>query len=228
MENFKLKSTTERGRIYPYDPTGMSPPQFGLDSPDMKSITIPLDNARTLHKFNIGGNVLWAARASSIGATVDVRFNDQRNDDIEFTRGFAIMGSKFSCIYVTNTAQAGESITLIYSVEQYEQLRFLNPDISYTEIELVKATTLDSSADIALGAAAQTLIMAANANRRSIIVKNLAANLATIRVGDVGAAAAEGHELAPGESIQLDVTAAVYAWNPGAVAQSVSVVEIED
>lgn len=94
-------------------------------------------------------------------------------------------------------------------------------------VVVVKAATLTSTADVALGAGAQTLIKASSTNRREIIIKNLSGNASSIRIGENAAAAARGHELMPGESITLTTAAAVYAWNPGA-GQSVSVLEVID
>lgn len=56
-----------------------------------------------------------------------------------------------------------------------------------------------------------------------MIVKNLFENTVTMRIGNVAAAAGAGHPLDPGESVTLNTLAAVYAYNTGAVNQSVSV-----
>jgi len=84
---------------------------------------------------------------------------------------------------------------------------------------------LSSAADVSLGAAAKTLILAANISRVEALITNLAANASTVRIGDVNAAAARGVELAPGQTITLETEGAIYAWNPGA-AQSVGVIEV--
>lgn len=81
-------------------------------------------------------------------------------------------------------------------------------------------------ADVAIAAGAQGLLVAAAAvgvKQRETIIKNLVGNTDLLRIGDVSCAAGLGHELAPGETIKLDTLAAVYAWNTGAAAQSVSV-----
>ena len=85
---------------------------------------------------------------------------------------------------------------------------------------------LDSLADVSLGAAATTLIKAINANRKEIIISNLSVNTQTFRIGDSGAAPANGVPLPPGASIVLTTLAAVYGYNPGAGAESVAVCEL--
>lgn len=93
-------------------------------------------------------------------------------------------------------------------------------------VGLVSADTFTGVADVSALAGVATQIAAADAvnTEREIIIKNLNANTATMRIAGATAAAAIGHELAPGESITLNTMAAVYAFNPGAGAESLSVI----
>lgn len=92
---------------------------------------------------------------------------------------------------------------------------------------IAAGVNLVSTADVAIGAGASAVVVAANAARLSVTVKNLNANTASIRVGESGSVgAARGHEIGPGESITLSTTSAVSAFNTGAGAQSVSVLEV--
>lgn len=93
---------------------------------------------------------------------------------------------------------------------------------------IVKNTTLDSLADVSLAAGATTLIAAADATRRKLRVGSLTGNVNIFRIGDNGAGAANGEELAPGEWKEIETSGAVYGFNPGGAAQSVSVVAIKD
>ncbi len=95
-------------------------------------------------------------------------------------------------------------------------------------ISITGSQNIASVADVALAAGATTQIVAANVARRSVIIKNLAANTQTMRIGDAAAGAARGVELAPGETIVIDSGAAIYGYNPGGAAESVSVVEVRD
>jgi hypothetical protein len=90
--------------------------------------------------------------------------------------------------------------------------------------------TLETVADVSIGAAASAVIVGADATRRVVIIKNLSSNTDAIRIGEAGGVgAARGHELEPGESIALATTSAVSAYNTKAGgAQSVSVVSIKD
>jgi len=103
-------------------------------------------------------------------------------------------------------------------------------DVDDTEISgnvtIDGSDAIGTAADVSLSATAQTLISAANASRHEILITNLSSNSEFIRIGDINAGASRGAELAPGGTISLNTSAAVYGYNPGASAQSVTVLEV--
>lgn len=101
--------------------------------------------------------------------------------------------------------------------------------LTATDVGVLSLATLATAADVAIAAAptpAAVVVAAAGVGvkQRECIVKNLTANVAALRIGDANTGAARGHELMPGESLTLDTLAAIYAYNTGAGAQSLSVV----
>lgn len=92
-------------------------------------------------------------------------------------------------------------------------------------VDVNSATANPTTADVSLLAAATTLIKAAG-TRKKILVTNLTANAEIIRVGDSNTAAARGIELSPGMTAELETSGAIYGYNPGAVAQSVGILEL--
>ncbi len=88
--------------------------------------------------------------------------------------------------------------------------------------------TLTSTADQSVVAASASQVIAGRADRLTVTIKNLASNAAPIRVGDASVTATRGHELAPGESVTLSTTSAVFVYNTHAAAQSVSILEVRD
>jgi len=76
--------------------------------------------------------------------------------------------------------------------------------------------------------AATTQILAANAARRVAYITNLLGNVQTLRVGDAAAAAARGTPLAPGDTITIETTEAIYAYKPVAGNENVAVTWTED
>jgi len=125
----------------------------------------------------------------------------------------------FASFRITDMSGAANTVTLIVGTGEFKRLELTG------EVSLVN-TGLDSLADVSLVAAATTQISAANANRREIIIKNLSTNTQIFRIGDSGAGLANGHELLPGETITITTQAAVHGYNPGAGAESVTVVEV--
>jgi len=81
---------------------------------------------------------------------------------------------------------------------------------------------LATVADNSIAAGAQEQLVAADATRREVIISNLD-TAATFRVGDVNAGVARGIPLAPGQTLILETTSAVYAYNTGGAAASLAV-----
>lgn len=216
-------------RLYPKAYEGIALPEYGREANVLKSKTFDLGVARTLHRVEIGGNVLWTMQATSRTAYIDIYLNDQQRDPIRFQLGLFIRGTPFSRIFVSNPAQAGETITLFYAVEEVDNIQIENPALQFTEIDVTKSTAFQALADIVIAAPANgTEILPANANRRTAIIGNLAGQATTMRIGPHGVGAAIGAELAPGESISLDTTQAIHGFEATAAGELVTRVWTED
>lgn len=218
-------------RIYGRDDSrsAVSQSQFGIRSNIVNTMTLDLSNARQEVRINIGGSVLWALDATSRNALINVKLNDQNWGSIPIRQGFFIRGVPYSQIYITHAAQAGETITLLYAVEEDpSQISIMNPSLFTQEVDLTKATVLDTVADVTLAAAATTQILAANADRRAAFISNLVGNANTMRIGDNNAGATRGIPLAPGETIIVSSTEAIYGYNPGGAGEDVGVMWTED
>lgn len=221
---------TQIARMYPTPNEGQSLPPFNSGANAIRTITIDLTNARDAVELKIGGNFLWLANSNNSAALATIAFSrEQGSDGIPFRLGTAVKGVNFASVFITNTAQAGTTITLIYIVESHQSLEIVNAGTVVATVTISKSLTLTSTADVSLLAGVKTAILAANAARRSALITNLAAGAATIRVGDAAnVAAGRGIPVLPGETITLDTAAAISAWNPGGLAQSVAVLEIVD
>lgn len=215
------------GRLFPKPNEGQAPREFGMNANILKTRTFDLTVARGLEEIEIGGSCIWAITASSLTANIDIFINDQLRDPVTFQQGMFIRGIPFSRIYVSHVAQPGETLTIFFAVEDVNNIQIVNPSLGFTNINVTKASVLNSAADVALGAAATTVILAANANRRKAMITNLKGNDSTFRIADAEVAAARGVELDPGETIELETIEAIFGYNPGAI-QSVGVIWTED
>ena len=217
------------GRLYPENFEGNAPKEFGIGAHILKTRTFALGNARDLEQIDIGGSCIWAVSATSLGAEIDIRINDQLRDPVTFQQGMFIRGIPFSRLYVSHAAQAGQSITIFFAREQdVRNIEIVNPSISFTEVDLVKASVYFTRVDVVAIAGALTVLIGTSPTHRRTFINNLSTNLVVVRIGGVNTAANRGTELAPGETLILDSTASRYVWNPGAVNQNISVVWTED
>jgi len=92
-------------------------------------------------------------------------------------------------------------------------------------VDVSVSSAIQSTLDKTLAVTAKTSVIAANASRRSVTIKNLDGNAETIRVGDTNTAATQGHELLPGQSLTFESEAEIFAYNPGVATQDVSILE---
>lgn len=120
------------------------------------------------------------------------------------------------------------SATITTSADQTIKIAtgFGRVDTTATNVTVANATVVDTLVDVALAAAVTTLIAAADASRRAILISNLTGNVSDIRVGDSNAGAARGSQVGVGQTITLEGTEAIYGYS--ATLQSVSVTIIKD
>jgi hypothetical protein len=97
----------------------------------------------------------------------------------------------------------------------------------YLQIVMKKCATLNSAADVNMGAGATTQILPSLASRLCALITNKSGNTQTFRIGDSNAGATRGVELVPGASISIETTEAIYGYNPGG-AELVTVIWTED
>lgn len=204
--------------------------RYGQDAPRISIITFDLTTARNKDLVHIAGNFLWAAEASDRNALVRVAFEGQESETgIPFKYGSLIRGLPYGKVYLTHTAQAGKTITFVYCTESEGGLQIENPGELFNQVEIIKAGTYITSADDPVAVGATETVLAARATRRVAMITSLAANTGDVRVGEVGSvAAANGTPLRPGETLTLEVTAAIAIHNPTAAIQTFALAEIAD
>lgn len=98
----------------------------------------------------------------------------------------------------------------------------------YLQIREVKASILNSMADVTLAATSTTQIVGQVMTRFCVLICNLPGNTQTFRIGDASTGVTRGVELTPGQSISIETTEAVYGYNPGGSGEAVSVIWTED
>ena len=87
-------------------------------------------------------------------------------------------------------------------------------------------TTLTDTPDKAMVAATATLIAAAAAGRKELILQSTVGNTNSVRIGGSTVSATRGILLAPGAAIVLSTSAAVWGFSAG--TDTIEIVEIKD
>lgn len=216
------------GRLFPKPFEGQAPQEFGIGANVLKIRTFDLTVARNLEQIEIGGSCIWAVAATSLNAVIDFRVNDQLRDPLPFQQGMFVGGIPFSRVYASHAAQPGETITVFFAVEEdIAQIRIVNPSLAFNEVNLTKAAVFWSDGDF-VAVPGNSLVLAANANRRVLYLSSLITNIHILRIGAAPAAADNGTPLAPGETMIIEVYAAIRTFNPGAINQHIAVSYTED
>lgn len=215
----------QKGVSYPYLSQGLNQDQYADFESNVRTLTIPLDAARNDVLIYATSSWLFVSDSSVLAANCQVRFNNYSGDLITLKRGL-FLPFNFTKLYVTNTAQANDWIEIILGIGINQ---FLPPMLS-VQSQLCKGGEFHSLADVTCtNAGNPTLILPYNVNRSEAIIRNLRSNVGPnpVRIGDAGAAAAEGHELDIAETIILSTNSALYCHNPNAGDQILSICYIE-
>lgn len=206
----------DAGRFYPVPNEGVSKRRFGtLTPPRVGRFVLDLSTARDRVRIKIAGTFLWACDGSSSSASAQIAFKEDNADPgVTFRNGTQVSGAEYAEIYVTNTAQAGATLTLIYLVEERGDgaFRVSNPGANNSTVLVQPNATLSTVADVAVAAAA-TSILAADTTRRAAYITNSGAF--PMRVGDSNVAANRGVNVAVGASITITSTAQIFGFGVG-------------
>lgn len=221
-------------QIYPVANEGQSPDEFGRDAPRVGLLTIPLDNARTLEEYTIGGTMLWAIDASTINARCTVQFQDYTSAAVPYGKGQSIRGLRYSRIYISNSAQAGEFITFFYAVESGQRLQIDNP---LQASDSAQITGIDEGVILPVQTSQPdptesrfTRVLAGVSNderfiddasgpvvKRDVTIQALLSNTDTLFIGDEsttnlpGGLIANGFQLNPGSVLTVAATNSLWA-----------------
>lgn len=119
-------------------------------------IELSLDTARTNERFPVAGDGLHVVELSA-GASIDVRLNHPNNPPITISRASEIdqIAAVFTDIYITHTAQAGESVKLLAGIDfDLKKKQYLKRDARYrlSRTDIVDVEVYPVAADYDSGA----------------------------------------------------------------------------
>lgn len=124
-------------------------------------------------------------------------------------------------VELRNTGAA--DITVIFAVGDVKILDNRFVITGSINASTISGTTFTDVADVPVLAGATTKVLSANANTKTAIIGNLAANATKIRIGSTSAGAARGSEWPIGANVFLDTSGDVYVFNPSGSTINISV-----
>jgi len=92
---------------------------------------------------------------------------------------------------------------------------------------ITPGANLSDGGDVSCAATSTTQLLAADVNRLYANITNVSSNTVTVRVGTATVGAATGTPLEPGSTLPMATTAAIYAYNPGAGAVTISAASVK-
>lgn len=90
---------------------------FNASNVKWNTVTIDLSSARDDEEFNISGTFLFASDATDAQSEVKVKFNSKESGEVNFINGRVISRARYERLFLTNAAQSGKEITLVYGTE---------------------------------------------------------------------------------------------------------------
>lgn len=207
------------------------PNPFEVDANALQTYVLDLSVARANPtRIPIAGSFLWAQNASSIDAKATIAFGDRsKGAGLNAKLGFLVRSIRFTEIWVSNAAQAGAWLLLVYLPMDRESFAVGQNVGDFTTVDLSKSQTTKSYPDVVVAnGAAAAQILAANTARRSVLIGSLSANTQDVRIGDANIGAAQGQVLQAGLELTLETTAAIYAWTAGGADQTLTLLEVND
>lgn len=161
-----------------------------------------------------------------VTASADFKLAVDNGSNMFFAQGIGYYapGAPFKELRLTEVHGAINSIELVIGWGEYADSRFSIAG----GLKLDVGDTLTSTLDDNIPAATAQQILAADTTRRRVILTNLPTNPREFRIGGAATAAARGAILMPGDTLILETTAAISAYNPHAAAQSIAILSEHD
>ena len=181
-------------------------------------------------EIEISGNGLAVMRLSS-GEQVDLH-------DIEKIKVRNVSGSAnivdlqtFSHLKVGNSV-TDVAITNIPSIQRIEEAIQVTAQATVENgtMHVILGTTIADSPDISINAKSKKLLLAANSDRKAVLIQVISSKKTQLRIGGVSVTAGRGAVVAGSinaiGSMPIETSGAIYAFNESSEQAKVAIVEI--
>jgi len=144
-----------------------------------------------------------------------VRFDDGKKTPARQGVGFRVYYDA-----VELESATGQAITVLVGFGSVQDGR--SSAVVSATVNIAPGATINDGGDVSCPNGGATLLLAADANRLYALIANNSSNTITVRIGTAGVGAATGTPLEPGQTLPLATTAAIYAYNGGGSAVTIS------
>jgi len=183
------------------------------------TVTVPANSGVDL---NVTGN--FYSVISTTAATLRVGLNDGGLAVAKkATKRYVPAGEEFQVVRIENVTAAPMTVVMEIGYGDY-----LDGEIQIGgQVVVGGGDTLADQADVTVAATTTAQVLAANTARTEAWISNLSGAV-TLRWGTSAAAAARGIPVAPGATVIISSSAAIYVYNPSASGVDVARLEIEN
>ncbi|MDD3906536.1 MAG: hypothetical protein PHS46_08470 [Candidatus Omnitrophica bacterium] len=176
------------------------------------SFELPLDTVTDNWQFPVAGNYFGVIDATDQSVEISVRFNKEQNEALSFSKGL-YMVRPYNQLFLSWEAQAGKTVTIIisaYAKELFEIMDFrsatqLSSDMSDL-LDQIKGVATPLGFDLVTLDTDPHLVVAANTQRRSVIIQAALGNTSTVYIGFDNTTATTKYVVAlkPGDQYSID------------------------
>ncbi len=175
------------------------------------NVNVPAGETLQLH---VHGNFVYAR---SLSAQIVVEFS---SNSVPLSQGQAM---RFDEVYQTlilkNEGAAAITGELVLGDGDYR-------DGQVTGTVSLSSGGIATEPDASIPDTTATVVIAADTLRREAIIQSSPSNVSNIRIGDASVGAAQGLILAPGGSVSLETSGAIYAYHAAGIAQTLQILEV--
>jgi len=174
--------------------------------------TLPLDTLTSNFQMNFAGNYFGVIDASSQSAEISVKFNKQQGESLTFSKGLYML-RPFNQVFLSWEAQAGATVDIIisaYAKELFEVMDFRSATQQASDVsgilDQLKGTSTAQGFNVVTLDTDPHLAVAANTQRRSVIIQSAIANASTVYIGFDNTLTTSKYVVAlkPGEIYSID------------------------
>lgn len=162
----------------------------------------------------------WIAAITAPVSDLTVRFDNSEKTPLPQGLGFRAYYDE-----VEFESATGQAIVVLVG---YGSVSDSRANVTATlSVNIAAGNQIDNGADVATASGAATLLLPVDLTRLHAIICNPSTNTATVRIGSATVGAGSGIPLEPGESLEYEITGAIYAFQNSGASVTISAAAVK-